>query len=264
MCNPALGRLDYASLSDQALMEMLVDGMAGGLYLVQDSAGNFKEVCEWFNVECAEDRVIKVAFHYCDMGKKQFPFDFVPPLVETLELTSCQLHGTLNTTVLPQKLTYCNVYDNALHGTLNCKGFPQNIENIIISSNNFSGSLALSNLSDSVVIFRARCNNFSGNLSLHALPSSIKDLNVCGNSLSGDVRLMNIPPSLHTLAIQENAMSGTLELSSTFEGDPPFVLRSDPLRRVIDESGKEHPLESIIIRLSMSWDDTPEDYADAL
>ena len=262
--DPALGRLDYASLSDQALMEMLVDGMVEELEdPVLDSAGNYMEVCKWFNVHCTADRVIEVVFHSCDMCKKPFPFEFIPPLVEVLEFTSCHLHGTLDTAALPQNLVYCNVFDNALHGTLNFKDFPKNSETIIISSNNFDGSLALSELPDSVVIFRARFNSFNGNLSLDALPSSMRDLNVRDNLLSGDVWLMNIPPSLEKLSIQENSTSGTLVLSSTFEGDPPFALRSDPLQRVVDESGKEHPWESTIIRSSASWDDTSDGYGDS-
>ena len=83
MCvDPSLGRLDYESLSEQALMEMLTDGMdEGGKSGCKDDTGNFLDVCERRGVGCVNSRVHSVTLYGKKFSEKQIPFTFLPPFI---------------------------------------------------------------------------------------------------------------------------------------------------------------------------------------
>ena len=121
----ALGRLDYDSLTDQTLMEMLINGMdEDDKNLYQDESGNFLDTCEWPGVECTktesdDDRVVKIILNSMTFSAKQFPFNFLPPMVSYFDATNSNVHGTLETSHLPSKLTILFISFNKLHGPLN-------------------------------------------------------------------------------------------------------------------------------------------------
>ena len=61
--DPSLGRLDYSLMSDQALMEMLIEGFDDETKQdYQDKHGMYKDVCDWFPITCDEDeRVVEIS-----------------------------------------------------------------------------------------------------------------------------------------------------------------------------------------------------------
>ena len=71
--DPALGRLDYESLSDQALMEMLIDGMnAKDKAEYQDENGNCRDVGEWKGIALSNDRVTEVPILFKSSARNSF------------------------------------------------------------------------------------------------------------------------------------------------------------------------------------------------
>ena len=93
--DPALGRLDYDSLSDQALMEMLVEGIAQSKKAeFQDTHGNYRDTCDWSGTFCKDERVTGIVLSWKEFGERQFPFDVIPPLVERFIMKESNLHGT--------------------------------------------------------------------------------------------------------------------------------------------------------------------------
>ena len=60
--DPNLGRVAYSSFSDQALMEMLIEGFDHNTKSkYQDKHGMYREVCKWPCIECDDDdRVIEI------------------------------------------------------------------------------------------------------------------------------------------------------------------------------------------------------------
>ena len=139
--DPSLGRLDYESLSDQALMEMLISGMTTEYKQVfQDENGHYVDVCEWktfgfTNISCTDARVTDIKAVRYAFNDAQFPFEFIPPLVKSFWMMDCNLHGTLNPSVLPQNILKFDVGGNSLDGSIDCKGFPKKIEAIIFFEN---------------------------------------------------------------------------------------------------------------------------------
>ena len=261
--DPSLGHLDYESLSDQSLMEMLVTGMdEASLSGAQDANGNFKDVCEWKDVRCTNDRVTKVFMYFLEFTGGQFAFEWIPPLVRELTLNACGLRGTLDTAALPPVLVDFQVPGNRLHGELDWKALPRKLEKLIICRNEFTGSCVLADLPDTLIILQAEKNKFSGVLNLEKLPAALKSLDLCqnelhgsihieglpqsmgkialkGNAFTGDLRIVDYPESLQTLAVEDNRLSGTAVLSEV-QGRPPHFLWNIGLSVAIEADGSFH------------------------
>ena len=265
--DPALGRLDYHSLSDQALMEMLIDGMKDTYKeYYQDTNGNILDIFDWPGVELDSDdvHVKSIDFQYRQFTDKPFPFQYIPNRVEDFEAEEVNFHGTLDTAILPPHLRSINVSENKLHGPFCIKDLPQTLIHIYIGGNKFSGSLKLSDLRDTVALFQADHNDFIGEVSLSDLPSHMEDLCLDNNKLSGSIRIEKLPECMDYIGLSNNAftgdftflamprvpikmdirknqLSGKVVLDSCAKG-PPFLLKSDPITSFVDETGKKHKL----------------------
>ena len=284
--DPSLGRLDYDSLSDQALMEMLIEPMEEEEKdTLKDghgfSKGNFLDVCEWECIECTDDRVTHVDISEYDFTKKRVPFEFIPPLVKRFKLSDCKAHGTVDTSSLPKNLETFEIDVNDLEGSLNFKGFPRKLRLIDISENYFSGSCALSDLPDSLTDFIAYENNLSGEITLNALPAALKNLILSKNVLEGEVHIDSLPSSIGTINLSDNAFSGEfrlLSLPSSLEkinisknplDETAVLLRSDKDRhfwifsadimKIVDEKGDAHPWQAEILEKNYHGGDSDED-----
>ena len=284
--DPSLGRLDYHSLSDQALMEMLIEPMEDEEKdILKDgegfSIGNFLDVCEWECIECKDDRVTRVHIFGFEFTKKRVPFEFIPPLVDRFQVSDCKAHGTVDTSKLPKDLETFEVDVNDLEGSLNFKGFPRKLRIINISENYFSGSCALSNLPDTLTHFIVSGNNLSGEITLNALPGALQWLNLSKNLLEGQVHIESLPNSIETIHLSDNAFSGEfrlLSLPSSLEkinlaknalDETAVLLRSDKERyfwvisedimKIVDEKGNAHPWQAEILEKKYHGGDSDED-----
>ena len=271
--DPALGRLDYESLSDQALMEIIIGGMAAeDKKRYQDENGNFKDVCEWNLRACEDDRVTSIFFMEVDMGERQFPFDFIPPLVQSIVMEDCVACGTLDTSLLPLNLNYFEINKNKLHGTLNFKTFTRALIEIQMMGNAFCGSCNLNELPDLLMILTAGRNKFSGSISLNDLPQAMEQLflqensltgqinierlppnmyalDLSGNQFSGNVRLLDHPPDFEFFNIENNSLSGSLVLSVDKDSILPFDFICSGVTAIFDKHGNKHPHEEALIEM---------------
>ena len=289
----ALGRLDYESLSDQTLMEMLISGMGNDLKgYIQDESGNYKDVDEWEVGEgCSpgliDGRVVYVDFSTYESDDKQFPFEYIPPLVESFVMRECNLHGTLNTSLLPPNLEKLNIFSNYLHGTIKFKSFPRKLQSIQISDNKFDGSCALSDLPDSIKTFKAYLNEFSGEIAMDSLPAKmekldlstnklegalaikilpacIRHIDLSSNAFTGDFQLLSLPPSLEIIYITNNNLSETIVLLKSTR-EKWFDFYCHDIKSVIDENGRGHAWEGDIMKdlsSESSSDESSESSAD--
>ena len=280
----ALGRLNYESLSDQTLMEMLFDGLgAKDKWRLQDGNGNYADSCEWtlgwrMKVQCTDDRVKNIKVIDRTFRPKQFPFNFIPPLTEFFAVKDCGIQGTLDTSLLPVHLIKVDVTFNKLHGTIDVKAFPRTLKHIYIYVNAFSGSCALSELPSSVIIAYWSNNRFSGELPLDGLPKSMKSLTLEKNNLTGSIAMARLPSKLERVNLANNAFSGEFRLmelpiyleeiiicGSAIEravivGSSKYMffsLRHDSITEVVDETGRRHRWAEKIIRESRPYPTVP-------
>ena len=267
----ALGRLDYDSLSDQALLEMLVERMQPGHKMhVKDIRSNYMDVCEWEYVNCKDDRVVCFGVVNANFDGVQFPFDFIPPLATILRLSWCNAFGTIDTSLLLLKLTTLDVSFNKLYGSLNFKSLPRTLQRIGINDNALTGSVFLSDLPDSLFEFLATCNNFSGSLSLENVPAAMEELDLSDNSLKGSVTIDSVMPSMREILLYGNYFTGDVrvlvispnftflsiicnkDLSGTIilansDGAMPFKVHHDCLTTIVDPDGNRHPWEETVL-----------------
>ena len=88
----SLGRVDYSSMSDQTLMEMLIDGFdAKTRRRYKDSDGMYLDVCEWSNIKCDDDqRVIEIDIENKN-SSGSVEFFYVPPKVNAVNIRSLRI-----------------------------------------------------------------------------------------------------------------------------------------------------------------------------
>ena len=223
---------------------MLIEGMHNeAKKSYQDANGGFLDVCEWTRVECTEDHVISIDFSWDRMNEKQFPFEFIPALTQKFEMISSNMHGTLDTGVLPLDLFNIDVSRNELHGELSFRKFPRKLEKIDIGINDFCGSCRLSDLPDTLIVFTAKENRLSGSVFFDDLPAAMESLDLSYNELSGSISIERLPQSMVCICLIANEFTGELRLMSfppSLEGF--YILQNNLSERAIlrKASGKMH------------------------
>ena len=263
--DPSLGRLDYDSLSDQALMEMLVTHIEDDdIDDIKDANGNFKDACDWKYVECVDGRVTVIDFD----GRlfepdEQFPFEFIPSCVEEISMEACYLEGTVNTWMLPRGMCdglFLNAND--LDGSLDFQGFPRKLKYLFLEENMFCGSCTFADLPPTLIEFSVETNQFSGEIVIDDLPFALTKVSVKNNKLTGSIVIKKLPLELEVLFLAQNSLSGefqlfvfpphlrVIDISSTkmsakavlHNATAPmrFTLWHDCITRVVDESGGNH------------------------
>ena len=103
--DPSLGRVGYSLLSDQTLMEMLIEGFDEETKQeYQDDNGMYLDVCEWSCIECDDaQRVIRIEIDSEDLSGS-IEICYLPPNVKYIIISSLcktQLRGSADLTHLP-------------------------------------------------------------------------------------------------------------------------------------------------------------------
>ena len=278
--DPALGRLDYDSLSDQTLMEMLVSTLSEeSKAAYQDENGAFTDIEEWAGIVCdSHGTVTEICLDdgSTDALTGSLSFQFTPPSTQRIDFSyQHSLQGTLTTSLLPVCLKYLDITHTRICGPFDLTSLPMALEELDITENNFSGSALwrsgdLSALPSGLTHIYAYGNSFSGSINLSKLPPKLVHLNLSRNKLSGEVEFSNLPDSLVTVCLQFNGLSGSIamrdfhhrkvEINLSFNAFSGTAVVSKDFSRVrvggwasrvtavIDESGNPHPQERRILR----------------
>ena len=232
-----LGRVDRSSLSDQILIEMLVQGFTGiakGRY--QDKFGVFIDVCEWCGVDCdAENRV--TAVYDIEFTAGEISLSHIPPKVESFEMYSKNLTGTLEAGDLPQCLETFDISGNAFDGTVDFQNLPRALAHFDINTNAFTGSADLTTLPHSLRVLWMHANRFSGELCLSSPPQRLNHINLSANAFSGDFCLPNPPKTLVSFGASKNNFNTIAVVSKRFT---VFFKDSSGVAAVVDGSGDAH------------------------
>ena len=259
---------------------MLIDGMLEEYKKnFQDAKGNFLDVCEWKSnetltpcVRCVEGRVQRVELSNITFAEIQFPFHFIPPLAEQFIVMNCNIHGTLETSDLPNDMLSFHVKYSCLYGSIHWGSFPRKLKFLQIGKNALSGSIILTDLPDALITLAAESNKFGGGIDLNHLPKGMKVLELQGNILSGRIYIEHLPESMEKINLADTVFEGDLWLMSfppslkeikvggslsgkaiVSETSSPmhFKLGYPGIKIVADEKGKTHAWEKQIIQRNM-------------
>ena len=241
-----LGRVNLSSLSDQTLMEMLIEGCPENLKKhYRDSDGCFNDVCRWPAVICdADERVVE---YHMGLGKRcgSIELAYLPPKMQSFVMPGRSACGTLETTMLPESLRTLRMPQNEFEGTVDFAHLPRSLVQLAIFLNKFTGSADLQDLPPALWKLWIYSNKFSGTLCLSKLPSTLDTLDVSHNSLSGNIFFENVPQFLRVFCANGNNFNA----SAIVAKDERVPLSESGLRSVVDVEGNTHPLEKEMLTL---------------
>ena len=243
----SLGRLDYDSLSDQARMEILIDGLtAESKKYYKDDNGNYIDVCDWRGVSCdTEGHIVKIS--RLDLYiSGSVDLAFIPPHVICFGMDFLQSTGTLETSKLPRKIQEFDISQNKFHGTVEMAGLPDCLEELNISSNAFTGSVALDKLPAQITEVDLSNNMFSGSIDLNNLPERLSSLDISRNAFSGEFVLTKAPQTLDEIFANRNQFCGNAIVMRNCEVQ--VSLEETGVKEIVDENGKPHPKAEEFLR----------------
>ena len=270
------GRLDFASLSDQTCLELLIAGAADEFKArYQDENGEFLDICEWGShgmfpaIKCDEAKsVVSVKFKGMK-GKGPLQLDFIPSNVTSFRIylsfigDEC-MGGTITTALLPQALKEFEVSGQALTGGFNLCALPETLQMVDVAINELEGLCDFSALPKGLQILRLQQNKFSGSIVLDSLPEALENLNLSYNALSGTLDFAHLCPALRRLDLSNNAFEGSFCLAANLKDIYVRVRNTDlsgtavlpklatvraklegtKIQAVVDENGEPHPSQS--------------------
>ena len=97
--DPYLGRVEYTSLSDQTLMEMIIEGFdEESKRKYQDKHGMYLDVCEWDGIKCYEDESVAEIKTDGFEATGSLLLCYIPPKVKRCSISLAKLTGSIDLT----------------------------------------------------------------------------------------------------------------------------------------------------------------------
>ena len=253
-----LGRFSNLCISDQTLMEMLVQDFED--VNIAKAGGNFIDISEWsilcfddsgsitaINIDIDDTEYIDEDPFYrsihrgikdsCFDGGGSIDFKYVPQTVTGLTVSEMIFEGTIETGDLPSGLIHLNVFGNYLKGPFDISGLPKCIERIDIGGNEMTGSLKIEFLPESVKEFSAFSNIFSGTLSMEKLPPKMESLALSSNRFKGKIELPKVPSSLSSINLDNNSFETERIVIDSAHKVKRFIVDDCFRGKVFDPSG---------------------------
>ena len=211
----SLGRIDYASLTEQSLMELLASRLTDVKHF-QDDDGTFTDISKWTGLSFREERLTHI--DWCNI-EFFYPLDdenpsispggcidlrFVPPHVMSITLKNMRFGGTVRTACLPNELRGFLISENCFDGEFEISELPRTLQFIEIQKNRFCGTLDIPGLPDTCIRFDAGSNLFVGSIDMTSLPVNLIYFSAQSNNLTGTVDLRFMPRTLNKVLLEKN------------------------------------------------------------
>ena len=199
-----LGRINYDCMTQQTLMELLVQGIYDkDRFLSAD--GTFLDLKYWEGIECTPDggnvKRIEWSLYFHKAGT--IDLQWVPPTVERIDLFGSLLHIT-NFDKLTPSLEKFNYGNNEVRDKMQNFQLPENLRSIRLQDNFISGTVDLGDFPFNLRVFDADGNDLHGTLDLDKLRSPIKEVGLANNNFEGMIFFDSLPATLKELRLGEN------------------------------------------------------------
>ena len=235
--DPSLGRVDLRSLSDQTLMELLIEGsQEDSKKQYQCADGTYLDVCEWETVNCDEDeRVVSVNFEdNAPSGSLQL--GYLPQKVEFVDFSHNRLTGTVDFMAVPEGTEWLYLEYNRLTGSVDLIKLPKSIRELRLDFNQLRGSICVTELPEGIRKLNLRDNQFEGSIDLTQLPVGMHGLSIENNRFEGSFIAKDLPPDLKYLQADRNHFCGIAVVDSKTTAD--IEVRECGVASAVDENGK--------------------------
>mmetsp|Transcript_3950 Transcript_3950/g.6001 ORF Transcript_3950/g.6001 Transcript_3950/m.6001 type:complete len:300 (-) Transcript_3950:84-983(-) len=231
-----LGRLDYASLSQKALVEMAIQKITNRQKLC-GSKKHPKDIAKWKGVKMNGNDEVKSISWSRDNWVPLFGtlrLEWLPSTITHVEVVSFRgLRGTIDMSKLPESLLELTIIYCAFTGEIDFRKLAPPIELVSLEVNDLSGTLDLEHLPETIKDIAVDRNNFSGTINLTKLPASITRLSVQQNQLTGQVDLTRLPPMLEELQLSNNKFVGKPDFTQLPESLHTLLLSATDLEGTI-------------------------------
>ena len=194
----SLGKVSYRLLSDQTLMEMLIEGFDDKIKKhYQDSEGTYLNVCKCSGIACdSDERVIKINVD-SENSSGSLELGCVPPNVKVLGINSwgkSELTGSVDLTHLPDVMESLCVSGNQLTGEIDLTRLPGEMESVYLDNNHFTGEIDLAHLPHEMEYLYLSRNRLSGSLFIWNLPPRMSFIDMRFNHFNA-IAVVN--PEIH-------------------------------------------------------------------
>ena len=228
--DPALGRFDHASLSPQAVMEMLIEGLED-VDKICGSREEPKDISDWKGVNVDEDtgEVTEIDWDYLELKGSldwkwlpsslllfgaswngfsgSFDSNCLQPSLQTLFLFMNAFTGSLDLCNLHDGMELFDMGHNHLTGSIDLRYLPQSMKELTLNDNAFTESICLSHLPGVLKVLHLAVNKLRGSVDLTNLPDNLKNLYLDKNNFDGEVDLTQLPKQLERISLNDNAFS---------------------------------------------------------
>mmetsp|Transcript_7887 Transcript_7887/g.11909 ORF Transcript_7887/g.11909 Transcript_7887/m.11909 type:complete len:232 (-) Transcript_7887:52-747(-) len=208
----SIGRVDTASLSQQALMELLIQGITRSEIKIQSDDGE-DDISQWKGVFTNSSEEIteitwngfgitghvdfqwlpptlaNLSIHSNSLTTKRLDLQSFPPNIVNVKLSCNRFVGHISLTSLPQKIEILAVSFNQLSGTVDLEHLPETMRRLYLNNNMFNGTVCLTKLPRSMLSLNLGNNDFFGEIDCTNLPETFTSLNVACTRLTGEVPL---------------------------------------------------------------------------
>ena len=239
--DPSLGRVDCSSMSDQTLMELLIDGFDDETKkLYQDCKGMYLDVCKWSSVKCdANGRVVKIGIHSSNVSGS-LALCYIPPKVKVLMRTTWnrrKLTGSVDLTQLPDAMEHLNLCNNELSGEIDLTHLSDRMYYLNLENNNLTGKIDLTQLPDGMGHLNLSNNHLSGEIDVTHLPSGMERLFLNHNQLAGPLFITRVPQWMKMIDLRGNNFDAIAAIDS--KTDASIKLEGSGVTSVVDGNGRE-------------------------
>uniref|UniRef100_A0A7S4PAD4 Leucine-rich repeat protein n=1 Tax=Paramoeba aestuarina TaxID=180227 RepID=A0A7S4PAD4_9EUKA len=171
-----LGRPDYSLLSDQSLMEILVQDAEFSLPNVfKDNDGAFLDIDSWETIKLdADGKVIFIEFVEC-FGCGKLNLEAIPRSVRKFEVGNTECSGDVPFSKLCNEVRFMTLHDTWFYGSVDLTRIPRKMIRFTLSRSKFSGTLDFSNLPPTLVALDLRWNAFTGSIDISYITANIRE-----------------------------------------------------------------------------------------
>uniref|UniRef100_A0A7S4KL04 Leucine-rich repeat protein n=1 Tax=Paramoeba aestuarina TaxID=180227 RepID=A0A7S4KL04_9EUKA len=156
-----LGKVEKSSLSQQTLMELLIQNTEEKANVCRDEASP-AEATKWYGIiSDKREQVTHLLWGYKS------------------------LRGSIQLEWLPLRVVSVQLNNNGFVGTVCLTELPESLLRLSLSDNKFQGAVDLRRLPNRLELLQLELNGFSGETDFTQLPVSLKLLNVSSTKLSG-------------------------------------------------------------------------------